>query len=280
MLNKDLFIIKQNFKLFKEKIIKKFTKKKKIVAVIQVRMESTRLPGKAMMRLGGKPCLQHVIERVAASKKIDEIIIATTKRKADDYIIKFVEFMQYFMPFNADKIKWYRGDVNDVYGRVLEAARQCNADIIVDITADCPLVDPVLIDTFIDAFIKNKNDYASNVIHRAYPDGFDIQICTREFMEYGNNIIINEKDRENATYNFVRHANSMAQDRKLNYGSYGANLKYTWPKLRLTLDTKDDYKLLKKIFKEFEGKGYFSFVEVIDFLLKNPELITKKNLNN
>lgn len=273
-LKEDYFIIRENSRILFEKIIKTITGKKKVVAIIQVRMESTRLPGKALMILGNKPCLQHVIDRVRLSEKIDQVVIATTIRKADDLIIDFVHS-------NYKDVRVFRGDSDNVYGRVLAAAELYDADIIVDITADCPLVDSFIIDTLVKGFIKEKCHYASNVIHRTWPDGFDVQVYSKDWMKKADKLIMNKEDRTHAGYNLFKYVTQIGSmlNMKTVYISFATALQYTFPKWRLTLDTKDDYKLLNKIFKHFEDISYFGYAEVIDYLLKNHELITKKNLN-
>ncbi|GAI11690.1 unnamed protein product, partial [marine sediment metagenome] len=123
---------------------------KKVVAIVQARMASTRLPGKVLMNIVGKPMLWHVIERVKRCKKINSIVVATTTKKEDEPIIDLAK---------ECKVKAFKGSDNDVLDRYYQAAKKFSADIIIRITADCPLINPTTIDEMIDLCLKENADY-------------------------------------------------------------------------------------------------------------------------
>ena len=129
----------------------------KIVAIIQVRLDSSRFPKKALSELIDKPMIIHVIDRAKQSKLIDQFVIATSTRKIDDPIIDVV---------SKQGISVFRGSTNDVLDRYYKTAKKYHADIIVRITGDCPLIDPVVIDNVIQSYIEGKYDYVSNKLTR------------------------------------------------------------------------------------------------------------------
>src|ERR1700691_2516384 len=136
--------------------------KPKVVAIIQARMGSTRLPGKVLADICGRPMLRHVIERTRRSETLDEVIVATTEEPADDTIAAFC---------CEHCVSCFRGSEHDVLDRYYEAARRFAAEAIVRITSDCPLIDPEVIDNTARKFLLERPDYASNCLVRTYPRG-------------------------------------------------------------------------------------------------------------
>ncbi len=137
------------------------------LAIIQARMGSKRLPGKVLMNIGQKPMLQRVIERVKRAKLIDKVIVATSNKGKDDQIKKFCSKLN---------TECFRGSEEDVLARFYEAAKAQKADVVVRITADCPFVDPEIIDQIIEIHLKNKNDYTANNTESSYPRGTDVEV--------------------------------------------------------------------------------------------------------
>ena len=136
---------------------------KRIAATIEARMTSTRLPGKVLLDLGGTPALEFMIRRVRRSAYVDTVAVATTVNAADDAISALSDSLG---------CACYRGSEEDVMLRVLDTARSVSADIIVELTGDCPFIDPVYIDKVIELYFSGSYDYASNVVERSFPDGF------------------------------------------------------------------------------------------------------------
>jgi len=148
----------------------------KIVAIVQARMGSTRLPGKVMLDLLGEPVLVRDVNRLRRSKMLDEIVIATTNLPADDLIVSLCKERGW---------KYSRGDESDVLDRYYQAARSCNADVIVRVTSDCPMIDPEVVDRVIRVFLDLPGiDYVSNTLPpRTFPRGLDTEVMTFEALE-------------------------------------------------------------------------------------------------
>lgn len=241
--------------------------KPKVVAIIQARMSSIRLPGKVLLSLAGEPVLWWIAKRVSLADSIDRIVIATTARPQNDPIC--IHEKQGINRFPAH-IYRYAGEEDDVIGRVISAAEVHGADIIVDLTADCPMVDPNHIDELIRRLKYGLNsnnehfDYASNdVVDRSWPNGLDIQ-C------YWTRTLQRCKD----LFNPQKHCGwNIALHEIFSIYHWQAPPSMDWPDLGLTLDTPEDYELLKIIFDRFGHNPSFTAEGVVNFLMKNPELV-------
>lgn len=239
----------------------------KVVAIIQARMGSTRFPGKSMIELAGKPCIQHMIERIKAANLIDEIIIAQPAegRKGKELSNFCLKKM---------KIPVFIGSLNDVYGRVLKAAKMSKADIIVDLTADCPMVDPWHINFLVNEVMNNGFDYASNTIIRSWPDGFDVQVCTTDIYEFTEKFITDPIHRFHTSWNIIDKYHIMKPHKEIKTINLKAPKENFFPEWGLTIDEYSDYILIDKIFRHFESKGFgnkFSARMIIDHLINNPD---------
>ena len=215
----------------------------KICAIIQARQTSSRLPGKALIDIAGKPALQRVIERLRASKMLDDVIVATTTNEADDVIISLCEQLN---------CKYYRGSENDVLSRVLEAARAFDVDVIVEITADCLLVDWNIVDNLVKMYFDNKVDYCSNVIERTFPRGFDCQVFSTEVLEKVNSEVDNNLDREHVSTWIYLNKKSSINYTCLNLSAPAGQNR---PDIEVTLDTPEDLELISWLYS-FESSGY------------------------
>ena len=139
-----------------------------IGCIIQARMGSKRLPGKVMMRVDKQnPSIFYTLNQLKFCKKINEIVVATSTNKEDDMLVDYLE---------KNKINIFRGKFDDVLDRYYQCAKEKHYDNIIRITADCPLIDPVIVDSVIDKFEKSKVDYTSNVHPRTFPDGYDVEV--------------------------------------------------------------------------------------------------------
>ncbi|MDD5431179.1 MAG: glycosyltransferase family protein [Candidatus Pacebacteria bacterium] len=231
---------------------------KKITATIEARMTSSRLPGKVLMPLAGKPALERMIERLKRSKYLDDIVIATTVNNADDEIVRLAEQLG---------VKAFRGSEDDVMGRVLNAAMSAKTDIIVELTGDCPLMDSVLVDRGVEEFFSGQYDCAANVIKRSFPDGFDVQVFPVSVLAEAEKETSDPLDREHVSYFIYKNEGRY----KINH--WFAEKEYTWPELRVTLDEKNDYELINAIFEKLlPVNEKFSYIDVINLLRNNPEL--------
>lgn len=152
----------------------------KVVCIVQARVGSTRLPGKVLKEICGKTVLEHDVNRVKLVPNIDEIIIATTRKKQDDKIIDEV---------NRLGVKYFRGSENDVLSRYYFAAKENNADVIVRITSDCPCLDQNILTNMINLFLKKSKvlDYMNNTLQKSYPRGYDIEVFSFKALEIAFN---------------------------------------------------------------------------------------------
>ena len=232
---------------------------KKVVATIEARMTSSRLPGKVLLEIGGKPALEFMIDRVKQSRLVDDIVVATTVNSSDQPIIDLC---------NKMGCKYFRGSEEDVLLRVLEAAKSVDADIIVELTGDCPFIDPDIIDKVIELYSLGDYDYASNVVERSFPDGFDTQVFSVQSLEKVSRLTDNPIDRVHVSCYFYNNPH------KFKLANLLADQDSTWPDLRLTIDEPADYQLLKLIEEKLrDSNGMFSVNEVISLLKQEPELI-------
>ena len=148
----------------------KVSSKNNVVAIVQARMGSTRLPGKALLEIAGVPMLFRVLNRLAHSELIDKIVVATTQSVMDEALVKACD---------ERGVESFKGSENDVLDRYYEAARRFDADVVVRITSDCPLIDPSIVDHVINKYMQNREtvDYVSNVIEpRTFPRGLDVEV--------------------------------------------------------------------------------------------------------
>lgn len=232
----------------------------KIVATIEARMSSSRLPGKPLLQAKGISMLEHLVRRLKTCNSLDEIILATTTNKADDILDRHSKEL---------KISSFRGSEEDVMQRVLDAAIFYEADVIVEITGDCPIIDPQLIEQAISIYKNNDADYVSNGNIRSYPDGMDVQVYSTAVLSRSASMTNDPLDREHVTLHIRNNPKLFS---RINIISPP---ELFWPDLGLTLDEEDDYKLLKKIISFFEKRNpIFSCYEVISYLKKNKHLLS------
>ena len=226
----------------------------KIVAIVQARMGSTRLPGKVLKKIVGIPALEILLKRLSRSKLIGEICLATSQNIENDQLCDAVEEMGY---------RVVRGSETDVLQRFYDAAVATSADIIVRITGDCPVIDPYLVDQAIQKFLDSDADYVSNVDPPTFPDGLDIEVFSMQALLTATLSATSEYDREHVTP-FIRNGNFKR-----------INLKNAidTADLRLTLDEPDDLTLLIKVFEHFQPDLHFTYQNAEKFLLENSNLM-------
>ena len=232
------------------------------VAIIQARMTSTRLPGKVLMEVSGRPMLGYQIERVARAKRVDRIVLATTTNATDDPVAAFAE---------SAGIGLYRGSENDVLGRVAEAARTSLAQgtpaAIVRLTADCPLIDPELIDAVVDCLANSAPpvDYASNAIPRCWPIGLDVEAMTFDALMQADLDASDSYDREHVTPFLYRQPDRF----RIGHVPSPEPLSHH----RWTLDEAADFDLLSAILTAlYPTKPNFGYRDVLDLLARRPDL--------
>tara|TARA_B100000989_G_C19481206_1_gene445213 strand:- start:530 stop:1273 length:744 start_codon:yes stop_codon:yes gene_type:complete len=224
----------------------------KVIVIIEARLNSRRLPGKVLLKVRNKPLIEHMIDRLKYVKGIDKIVVATTKKKADQRLINFLK---------KKKIFFFRGSENNVLKRNVDAAKKYNSDIIINLTGDCPLIDPKIIQECLKIFKKDRYDLVSNSLIRSYPDGMDVNIFTLKSIIRCQKMSKSKDEKEHTTLIFKKNRKFFKIRDLL------APKKLRWPNLGLTLDEKEDYLLIKKIFKYFLiNKKVFTCSEIIKLL--------------
>jgi spore coat polysaccharide biosynthesis protein SpsF len=231
----------------------------KIVAVIEARYSSTRLPGKVLMPIVGQPMLVRIIQRLKLARTLDDIVVATTDSKADDAIEQAMDYMGAHI---------YRGSENDVLDRVVKAAQLVEADIIVEITGDCPLVDPGLVDKVVGDFLVGGADFVSNILPHTTPRGTDVRVFRTSQLAEINRTSTDPADHEHVSLHFWEHLD------RYSCRNVEMDLPEVVSEIRLTVDTAEDLELVRAIYEGlYESNPAFSLVDVLDFLNSNPHLL-------
>lgn len=227
----------------------------KVIAIIQARMGSTRLPGKVLMKVMGKALLEYQLERIQRTSLIDEIIVATTENQKDDVIVDFC---------NKLNIKTYRGSEKDVLSRYYDAAIVNKAEIVVRLTSDCPLIDPKLIDKVIKLYLDKQNvDYAANTLKRTFPRGLDTEVFSFQALERTYYQATLSKDREHVTAYMYTNKDLFTLENLASSVDYSHH--------RWTVDTKEDFELVKRILEIlYPVNPTFTMTDVLELLNENP----------
>ncbi|MDH3348768.1 MAG: glycosyltransferase family protein [Desulfobulbaceae bacterium] len=233
----------------------------KVVAIIQARMGSTRLPGKVMKLLAGKTVLAHVIERVLACPLLDQVVVATTELEQDDAIV--TEAVRCGAAF-------FRGSETDVLARYYGAARAAEAEIVVRVTSDCPLFDPQVLTAMLKQFLAadaegGAVDYLSNSLEKSFPRGLDAEVFTFVALEKAFRKATKDYEHEHVTPYLYQHPEEFVLSC---YNNKRDLSRYRW-----TLDTPDDFLLISEIYRRLGGGGgIFSTESVLQLFEQQPEL--------
>jgi len=236
-----------------------------IGCIVQARMGSTRLPGKVMELLDDEnPSLFYTINQLKRASKLDKIIIATTQLSEDNIIEK--------ISIN-NEIECFRGESNNVLDRFYKCAKKFRLDVIVRITADCPLIDPNIVDSVIKIFNSGKYDYVHNIFPRTFPDGLDTEVFTFNALENAWKNAILPSEKEHVTPYFRNHKEKFRIKNIINKKNLSSH--------RWTLDYKEDLDLIKKIIQKIKHRPIL-MNDILSLLNNEPELIeiNKKYLPN
>jgi spore coat polysaccharide biosynthesis protein SpsF len=228
----------------------------RIVATIEARMSSTRLPGKVMLPVLGEPLLAHLVRRAQAVPSLDRVILATTIGEGDNVLAELA---------GALGIGCFRGSEQDVLGRVLAAAAAESADLIVELTGDNPLIDPAIIETVIRTFVANDAEYVSNTHVKSFPDGMDVQVFRRETLARSASMTDQLLDREHVTLHMRRHPQLFRPIHVV------APPDLHWPELSVTLDERGDYELVRRVMEHLSPvNSLFGCHDIVKLLRANP----------
>jgi len=233
----------------------------KVMAAVECRMSSRRLPGKNARLIAGKPMLARLLERLKHAGKLDEIVVATTTDAGDEPLVEIAK---------QEGVSCHRGSLDDVMSRVIGAARSVNADVIVTITGDCPLSDPRVIDAVVARYFTAGADYVANIIDDlTFPAGFDVQVFSRECLEGAAALTSRPQDREDVTRYFYEHPDAY---RLLNLR---APAEVDRPRYWLCADTAEDFALLTHIFETLlPTDPLFGIRDIIELLDNDPARAT------
>lgn len=230
----------------------------KTVAIIQARMNSSRLPSKVMFDLCGKPVIEHIVNRVRGANRVDEVCVATTVNECDLPLVEFLE---------KRGISVYRGSEDDVLDRYYQAALVSGAEVVVRITADDPLKDPEVIDMAVENLLKDPSlSYCSNTITPTFPEGLDVEAFRFSALEKAWNEAKLQSEREHATPYIWKNPDKF---KALNFTSPENFSHYRW-----TLDYPNDFKFMERIYGEFYREGQiFSYRDILKWLAHHPEVV-------
>lgn len=230
------------------------------ICTIEARMTSSRLPGKVLKPILGRPMLELMVERIRRARRLDGVVIATTDNAADDEIEALASRLG---------AGCFRGSEDDVLGRVLGAAKAFGATLIVETTGDCPLIDPSLIDQVVGTFEANDVDYCDNCIVKSYPLGMAVQAFPVRVLEEVAGLTEDPADREHVSLYIYEHPERY---RLLHIVS---GLSEEESALRLTVDTQADLDLVTRVFEElYPSRPDFTLQDVFVFLKGRPDLAT------
>ncbi len=232
----------------------------KVVAIIQARMAASRLPGKVLLDICGQPMLARVVERTRMARIIDQVVVATTIDPADDAVQDYCENVGY---------AFYRGSMDDVLDRYYQAAKVNQADVIVRITADCPLIDPGLIDQTVNEFQTRKIDFAATRLpppfKRTFPIGLDVEVVSFSALEKAWQESTEKHEREHVLpylYEVEGRFKIHILNNDIDYGNY-----------RWTVDTPEDLELVRIIYQRFSPRVDFGWREILELFSRDPELM-------
>jgi len=229
----------------------------KIVAIVQARMGSTRLPNKVMMKINGVPMIELLFNRLSKSININQVVLATSNNENNLPLVEHIKSLGYEV---------FSGDENNVLDRYFHAAKLFEADAIVRITGDCPLVDSTLVDEVINGFIDTNSDYASNREPPTYPDGLDVEVVSIEALEEAHKNAKGDFQREHVTP-YIINSDSYKNFNLKNSEDLSAE--------RWTVDEPEDFNVVQNIFNFFHPTIDFSWKKVMQLRRSNPEAFTE-----
>ncbi|MBV8051610.1 MAG: glycosyltransferase family protein [Acidobacteriaceae bacterium] len=227
----------------------------KTVAIVQARMGSSRLPGKVLMDLGGRTVLGRVVKRVNRAVLVQQVVVATSSVPPDDAVASECQRLG---------VECFRGSEDDVLDRYYGCAQTFSADTVIRITADCPIVDPALVDATLRAFHENPCDYASNALVSWYPRGLDVEVFTIEALSWAWREARKAYEREHVTPYLYEHPEL--------FGLVSVEAHCDYSQHRWTLDTAEDMELLRAIYARFGNRDDFGWRDVLQLMEREPEL--------
>lgn len=231
----------------------------KTVTIVQARMTSSRLPGKVLMDLGGHPMLAQQLRRLKRCRRTDEIVVATTVNDADDPVVALA---------NVEHVRWFRGSEHDVLSRYIGAAQESQADVVVRITADCPLVDPDLTDRVIEELLScaQECDYASNVVDRTFPRGLDVEVLFFDTLECIGRLSQSHSAREHVTLYLRSERPDLFLVRSITDAENNSDLRWV-------VDSTEDITMIRLFYEGLDlGNQVVPYRDMLTFVRSHPEI--------
>lgn len=229
-----------------------------VVGIIQARMGSTRLPGKTLAGIEGRPMLEWMLMRVQQSSSLDKLIVATTDHPSDDRLESWLE--------NNTSIECFRGSENNLVSRFYHCAQHAKADVIVRLTADDPLKDAEIIDHAVKLFLMHDDvDYCSNCLEPTYPEGLDVEVFSIQALQKTYNEARLASETEHLTPFMT---NNPEKFHTLNFECNEDLSSWRW-----TVDKPEDLTFMKKIFAQFKNEPLAGYRQIVDFIKSNPDLL-------
>lgn len=227
----------------------------RVVAIIQARMGSTRLPGKVLQDIAGATMLARVVTRVRRATTLAQIVIATSTLPADDALVAACASLD---------VACFRGSEEDVLARYYGAAMAHQADVVVRITSDCPLIEATVIDRIVNTFLRERPDYASNVHDRSFPRGLDVEAFSLAALAIAHNEAQAAYQRAHVTPYIYQHPEQ--------FQLLGVRAEADYSAYRWTVDTPEDLALIRAIYAHLGADGAFDWHDVLSLLERQPEL--------
>jgi spore coat polysaccharide biosynthesis protein SpsF len=232
-----------------------------IVAIIQARCGSARLPGKVLMDIAGHPMFSRVVERTRQAQMLTEVVLATSTEQRDEPLVTLAKRLG---------VPCFRGSESDVLSRFVGAAKAFNADLVVRLCADCPLLDGAVIDQIVRAFLKSKGiDYVSNTLEHTYPRGLDAEVFSPDALLRAHLEARSPYEREHVTPYIYQHPELFSLRNVIHTSDLSD--------FRLTVDQAADLEMVRQVYQHFQDRN-FTFLDVIHFLTENP-VVAQLNQN-
>jgi spore coat polysaccharide biosynthesis protein SpsF (cytidylyltransferase family) len=230
-----------------------------VFAVVQVRMGSSRLPGKIMMEVEGRPLLGHLLDRLSSAQLLDGVVIATSINPENQIIEDYCR---------ERGVPCFRGSEDDVLARISEALSWVGAEIGVEIFGDCPLIDPNIVDELIEIFLNAKGefDFIGNDLKTTYPPGMEVEVFSVQSLKKSCQLTSDPSIREHGTL-FIRQNPQIFKLKNVE-----ARGEFARPEVELEVDTQEDFEVIGKIIKNFSGRSNYSLGDILKFLDQNPEI--------
>jgi spore coat polysaccharide biosynthesis protein SpsF len=228
------------------------------VAILQARTTSTRLPGKVLMDIEGEPMLAHELRRLRRASALDDVVVATTTNATDDPVVDVAA---------REGVRWFRGSEHDVLSRYVGAAREARADVVVRVTADCPLLDPDVVDRVVEALAPDV-DYASNVLRRTFPQGLDAEALHASVLERVDGLATSPEAREHVTWLIVAERPDL-------FRSASVEADVDDSDLRWTVDHAADIELVRALYRDLAlATQPLPYRAVVEYVRTRPDLAT------